>query len=237
MTGHPAADAAFGSHGAFGSRGADGTLVDGERATPARRGVRLGVDVGSVRVGLAASDPSGLLASPVETLARDAAGGADQRRIVEVALEREALEVVVGLPRSLSGGEGPAAATARSYAGQLATLLAPTPVRLVDERLTTVDAHRTLRESGVAGRAQRAVIDQAAAVLILQSALDAERASGRAPGERLTAPRRRPKTRARRSTEPTPGSVADVHDTSTSTRGHDIGANDPGVDRAKDPRK
>ncbi|MEO7058571.1 MAG: Holliday junction resolvase RuvX [Lapillicoccus sp.] len=167
-----------------------------ERQTPtSRRGVRLGVDVGSVRVGLAASDPSGLLASPVSTLTRDPRTGADQQRIAEVVAERDALEVVVGLPRSLSGLEGAAAETARAYAVQLARLIAPTPVRLVDERLTTVDAHRTLRESGVAGRAQRAVIDQAAAVLILQSALDTERASGRAPGERVAAPRRRPKSR------------------------------------------
>ncbi|WP_366521063.1 Holliday junction resolvase RuvX [Lapillicoccus sp.] len=206
----------------------DGTPVTDGVSTSSRTGVRLGVDVGSVRVGLSASDPSGLLASPVETVARDALGGADQHRVVEVAAERNALEVVVGLPRSLTGAEGAAAATARSYAVELATLLAPTPVRLVDERLTTVDAHRRLRESGVAGRAQRAVIDQAAAVLILQNALDAERASGRAPGElvrpsRLTEavgarPRRRKKTPAGRSVEPVPGSGESVGD---STGGND----------------
>jgi len=166
-------------------RGAGGATV--------RRGVRLGVDVGSVRVGLAASDPSGVLASPVETVARDLAGGTDLGRIAVVALEREALEVIVGLPRSLSGEEGPAAATVRAYAAQLASAVAPLPVRLVDERLTTVDAHRTLRTSGVAGRAHRAVVDQAAAVLILQGALDAERLSGRAPGELVTTRRRRHK--------------------------------------------
>ena len=156
-----------------------------------RAGVRLGVDVGSVRVGLAASDPSGLLATPVQTLARDAAGGADQRRIAEEAAARHAVEVVVGLPRSLSGDEGPAARTARAYAVELAALVRPVPVRLVDERLTTVSATRTLHESGLAGRAHRAVVDQAAAVLILQGALDAERASGRAPGELVTVRRRR----------------------------------------------
>ncbi|MEO3938721.1 Holliday junction resolvase RuvX [Dermatophilaceae bacterium Soc4.6] len=163
-----------------------------------RHGVRLGVDVGSVRVGLSASDPTGLLASPVETVPRDLAAAGDQRRIHEVALERAAIEVIVGLPRSLSGGEGPAAETVRAYATQLALVLAPVPVRLVDERLTTVDAHRTLRTSGVAGRAHRGVVDQAAAVLILQGALDAERLSGGPPGELVLTRRRRTKTRASR---------------------------------------
>ena len=147
-----------------------------------RRGVRLGVDVGSVRVGLAASDPSGLLATPVETLARDPRGGADLRRIAAEVAERDALEVLVGLPRSLSGREGPAAETARGYATRLAARL-PVPVRLVDERLSTVAAHRSLRESGVKGRKQREVVDQAAAVVLLQAALDTERSTGKAPGE------------------------------------------------------
>jgi len=148
-----------------------------------RHGVRLGVDVGSVRVGLAVSDPGGVLATPVETIERDPGSGADLAVIVAAVHERAALEVVVGLPRSLSGREGPAAEAARTYAVALASLIAPTPVRLVDERLTTIDAHRNLRDSGVAGRAQRAVVDQAAAVLILQTALDTERSSGAAAGE------------------------------------------------------
>lgn len=190
--------------------GTSGTFGTDGSGPSSRRGVRLGVDVGSVRVGVAASDPSGLLATPVETVPRDPAGDADQVRIAEVATERAALEVVVGLPRSLSGGEGPAAVAARAYAVRLAILLAPIPVRLVDERLTTRDAHRALRDSGVAGRAQRAVIDQAAAVLILQSALDAERASGRPPGEPVATPRAgRPRTRAGRPDRPAPG----AHDT------------------------
>jgi putative Holliday junction resolvase len=139
--------------------------------------------VGSVRVGLAASDPAGVLATPVTTLDRDTESGADQAAIAAVVLEREVLEVVVGLPRSLSGGEGPAAAGARVYASALAARISPTPVRLIDERLTTIDAHRQLRDSGRSGRSQRAVVDQAAAVLILQSALDAETSSGLPPGE------------------------------------------------------
>jgi len=152
-----------------------------------RAGVRLGVDVGSVRVGLAASDPGGVLATPVETLHRDLRSAADHGLIAAMALERDVLEVVVGLPTSLSGAAGPAAEAARGYASALAARVRPIPVRLVDERLTTIDAHRRLRDSGVPGRAQRAVVDQAAAVLILQSALDAERASGRPPGELVSA--------------------------------------------------
>ncbi len=161
-----------------------------------RAGIRLGVDVGSVRVGLAASDPDGILATPVETITRDRDSGADLGVIATVVLERQVLEVVVGLPRSLTGDEGPAARGARTYANALAARVSPTPVRLIDERLTTIDAHRTLRDSGVAGRAQRAVVDQAAAVLILQTALDSERSTGRAPGE-LVGERKARATRTR----------------------------------------
>jgi putative Holliday junction resolvase len=165
-----------------------------------RAGIRLGVDVGSVRVGLAASDPGGILATPVETLDRDLESSADQGAIAGLVHEREVLEVIVGLPRSLTGREGPAAVSARSYATTLAARISPTPVRLVDERLTTIDAHRNLRESGMSGRAQRAVVDQAAAVLILQAALDAEKSSGLPPGELLAGRRPRkprvPRTKA-----------------------------------------
>jgi putative Holliday junction resolvase len=112
--------------------------------------------------------------------------------IAAMVRERQVLEVVVGLPRSLSGDEGAAAQAVRTYANALAALIRPTPVRLVDERLTTIDAHRNLRASGVPGRAQRAVVDQAAAVLILQAALDVEKSSGLAPGELLGT--RKPRT-------------------------------------------
>jgi len=160
-----------------------------------RPGVRLGVDVGSVRVGLAASDPAGILATPIENIQRDAASGGDQGAIAAAVRERHVLEVVVGLPRSLSGDDGPAARGARTYAGELAARISPTPVRLVDERLTTVDAHRRLRDSGVPGRAQRAIVDQVAAVLILQAALDAERSTGLPPGELVTGRKpRKPRT-------------------------------------------
>jgi putative Holliday junction resolvase len=99
-----------------------------------------------------------------------------------LAEEYEALEVVVGLPRSLSGAEGPAAAKIRAYAAELARRLRTVPVRLVDERLSTVSATHGLRASGVSSKKGRAVVDQAAAVVILQDALDAERTSGRPPG-------------------------------------------------------
>lgn len=166
----------------------------GERLV--RRGVRLGVDVGSVRVGLAVSDPDGVLATPVETLARQTvrAGAdagtstsdvpADLRRIADEVVQRGAIEVLVGLPRSLSGGEGPAAKAARDYARALSRVVA-VPVRLVDERLSTVAAHRSLRDAGMKGRKQRAVVDQVAAVVLLQNALDRERGTGRPPGVEL----------------------------------------------------
>ena len=145
-----------------------------------RRGVRLGVDVGDVRIGVARSDPAGLVATPVETVAR---GRGDLARLQALLLEEEAVEVVVGLPRSLSGGEGPAAAKARTFARELAAVVAPVPVRLCDERLSTVSAEATLRERGKKGQKRRAVVDQAAAVVILQNALETERSTGAAPGE------------------------------------------------------
>ncbi|WP_344948611.1 Holliday junction resolvase RuvX [Sphaerisporangium flaviroseum] len=154
-----------------------------------RRGVRLGVDVGSVRVGVARSDPSGLLATPVETVRR---GRGDLDRIAAIAGECEAMEIVVGLPTSLSGRESHAAVAAREFAGRLAVRLAPTPVRLYDERLTTVTAQQGLRASGVKAKNQREVVDQAAAVVLLQAALDAERASGAPPGRSVEPPGQRP---------------------------------------------
>lgn len=145
-----------------------------------RHGVRVGVDPGDARIGVARSDPSGFLATPVETVKR---GKGDIRRIARIVAEHEAVEVVVGLPRSLSGSEGPAAAKVRDFAAALARRVDPVPVRLCDERLTTVSAEAMLRERGRSGSARRAVVDQAAAVLILQTALDTERTSGSAPGE------------------------------------------------------
>lgn len=147
--------------------------------------------MGSVRVGLAASDPDGLVATPVATLARDTdpvdAGDlpGDLADIVAEVAERDAAVVYVGLPRHLSGDEGAAAQAARAYAGALAQAVAPVGVRMVDERMSTITAHQALHASGRSGRRHRAVVDQAAAVVILQTALDAERSSGRRPGERV----------------------------------------------------
>lgn len=145
-----------------------------------RFGVRLGIDPGDARIGVARSDPSGFLVTPVETVRR---GKGDLKRLAQILAEEEAVEVVMGLPRSLSGGEGPAAAKTREFAERLAARIAPVPVRLVDERLTTVSAEAMLRDRGRKGGKRRAVVDQAAAVLILQHALDTERATGAAPGE------------------------------------------------------
>lgn len=151
-----------------------------------RQGRRIGVDVGDVRIGLASCDPSGMIATPLVTLAR---GDGDLAGIRAHAEEQGAVEVVVGLPRSLSGGEGPAAAKARDFARALAAELdaLAVPVRLCDERLSTVTAESQLRAGGWKGTRQakrrRAVVDQAAAVVILQNALDTERSTGRPPGE------------------------------------------------------
>jgi len=140
--------------------------------------VRIGVDVGTVRVGVATSDPTGVLASPLRSLLRDADAASDVEALVDLVLEQHAVEVVVGLPRSLSGRDGPAAQQARRYAALLAERLAArapdtvVPVHLVDERLTTVVASRRLSMRGRSVRDQRVVVDAAAAAVILQSWLD-----------------------------------------------------------------
>ena len=153
--------------------------------TGLRRGVRLGIDVGSVRVGVARSDPEGLLAVPVATLSRDPGNGeraSDLEAIGELVVEFEPLEILVGLPLGLDGTEGRAAEAARTYARLLAARLVargtPTPIRLVDERMSTSQAQRGLRQAGRSERSSRSVIDQAAAVIIVQQALDTERSTG-----------------------------------------------------------
>ncbi|MDJ0464803.1 Holliday junction resolvase RuvX [Streptomyces sp. H27-C3] len=147
-----------------------------------RRGRRLAIDVGDARIGVASCDPDGVLATPVETVpGRDVP--AAHRRLKQLVDEYEPIEVVVGLPRSLNGGEGPAAAKVRIFAQEIARGIAPVPVRLVDERMTTVTASQGLRASGVKSKKGRSVIDQAAAIVILQNALEAERGSGKPPGE------------------------------------------------------
>ena len=140
--------------------------------TPGVSGIWFAVDVGSVRVGVARSDPRGVLAVPVRTLARDARTDRDIDELAALVAEYEAVGVVVGLPRTLAGREGNAAELARAYGNALAGRIDPVPVEYLDERLTTVSAQRKLHQGGVRGRAGRAVIDQVAAVELLQQFLD-----------------------------------------------------------------
>lgn len=125
-----------------------------------------------MRVGVAISDPDGILATPLETVRRDAKGGTDLARIAALVREWEIIEVVVGVPTGLSGRPGAAVAVADEFAGRLADVVAPVPIVRQDERLSTVTATRQLRDSGVPGRRQKGVVDQAAAAVILQQWLD-----------------------------------------------------------------
>jgi len=143
-----------------------------------RTGIRIGVDVGRARVGVARSDRDGLLATPVETLPRDSETIPSLQALIT---ELEPLEVVVGLPLSLSGADTASTIDARDFARSLAEASA-VPVRLVDERLTTVSAQRALHDAGRRAKGSRPVIDQVAAVIILQNALDSERMAARPPG-------------------------------------------------------
>lgn len=147
-----------------------------------RSGVRLGVDVGKARIGIARSDLHGVLATPVATLSR---GDGDLAGVAELSLEFDVVEIVVGLPLSLSGGTTASTDDAQSFASQLAARCG-LPVRLVDERLSTVAAQRVLHESGRNTRQSRPVLDQVAATIILQHALDLERSTGNPPGTLVT---------------------------------------------------
>jgi putative Holliday junction resolvase len=143
-----------------------------------RSGVRLGVDVGKARVGVAVCDRDGMLATPVITLSRGDTTVEDLRTLLA---EYSAIEVVVGLPLSMRGDDTASTADARLLAAELAASV-DVPVRMVDERLTTVSAQRVLHQSGRTVKGSRPVIDQVAAVIILQNALDFERSAGRPPG-------------------------------------------------------
>ena len=145
--------------------------VPPRRPTARRAGRVLGVDVGTVRVGVALSDPGGVIASPLETLRR-AKDGSDLDRLAALVVEHEVAEVVVGEPRHLSGASGASAQDANAYSEALAGRIADVPVYMIDERLSTVTAASHLREGGIDSRKQRPVIDQAAAVVILQQYLD-----------------------------------------------------------------
>jgi putative Holliday junction resolvase len=143
-----------------------------------RSGVRLGIDVGTVRIGVARSDLHGMLATPVETVPR---GDGDLARLVAIAAELEVTEIIVGLPLALSGRRTASTEDAVAFARRLGAVVT-TPVRLVDERLSTVSAQAAARTSGKSSKQTRSVIDQIAAVIILQHALDFERSSAQPPG-------------------------------------------------------
>ena len=140
-----------------------------------RPGRVLGIDVGSVRIGVAVCDPDRILATPVETVARTVGGHADVDRISALAAEDEVAAVVIGLPRTLRNTTGAAAEAARTFGDAVAAAVAPVPVEYFDERFTTVTAQQALRASGRSVKSSRQVIDQAAAVAILQEWLDAGR--------------------------------------------------------------
>ena len=155
------------------------------------RGVKLGVDVGTVRVGVAVCDRDGILATPLRTLNRNAKKNPDVRILADLAAELGAVEIFVGLPRTMKGEEHASARMATDYAkllaGQLGESGSDVPVRLVDERLSTVSAHRSLHEAGMSSRNHRKVVDQVAAAGILQHALDMQKARGTEVGVRVYA--------------------------------------------------
>lgn len=144
-----------------------------------RAGVRLGIDVGTVRIGVARSDATGMLAVPLEAIS---AGQSSVSDVIAIAREWEAIDIVVGLPLHMDGREGSSSALAREWAVRLAAD-SGVPVRLVDERLSTVQAQRVLRAGGRSTRQSRSLIDSASAVMVLQSALDQESLRGVPAGE------------------------------------------------------
>jgi putative holliday junction resolvase len=134
----------------------------------------LGVDLGTRRIGLALSDPGAVVASPLAVLERTGDRHADHVAIVDAARGAAAARIVVGLPRSLSGREGPSARAAREEIDELRAIAGESlPVDAHDERLTTVSAQRSLVEAGVRRQARRRVVDKVAAAVMLQSYLDA----------------------------------------------------------------
>jgi putative Holliday junction resolvase len=149
------------------------------------------VDVGTVRVGVAVCDREGILATPLKTLERNAKKNTDVRVLAALANELDAVQIFVGLPRTLKGEEHASARMATDYAQLLADALAgrgsAIPVQLVDERLSTVTAHRNLHEAGMSSRNHRKVVDQVAAAGILQHAIDMQKARGTDVGRRVFA--------------------------------------------------
>ncbi|MFW0775104.1 Holliday junction resolvase RuvX [Paenarthrobacter nitroguajacolicus] len=156
------------------------------------QGIKLGVDVGTVRVGLAICDPDGILATPFKTVGRDSKKNSDVRVVVKHAAELPAVQIFVGLPRTMKGEERASAQMAMDYADLLTSELSrvglDVPVNLVDERLSTVTAHRNLHEAGMSSKNHRKVVDQVAAAGILQHAIDMQKARGTDVGRRVQAP-------------------------------------------------
>ena len=133
----------------------------------------LGLDLGSKRIGVALSDPEGVIASPLTTLERHG-GGRDLEAVSGLVREHDVGEIVVGLPLHMDGRRGPEAEAARRFARGLREAIG-IPVDLQDERWTTVEAERALRESGRRGKKQRAVVDSVAASILLRTWLERRR--------------------------------------------------------------
>jgi putative holliday junction resolvase len=127
----------------------------------------LGIDYGDARIGIAATDDFGILAHPVETI--DRAKTDPISRIAELVERRKIRTLVVGLPIRMDGSEGESAAKVRAFAALLSERIPGVPIVFVDESLTTSAASAKLREAGRKARQQKAVIDQAAAVEILNA--------------------------------------------------------------------
>jgi putative Holliday junction resolvase len=141
--------------------------------TAQRVGIRaLGLDPGSKRIGVAVSDRSGTIASPLLVIQRSKSRDHDLRRLADLAREEEADEIVVGLPINLDGSESRSSKAATALARRLATLV-DVPVELHDERLTTVTAERSMIDAGLDGVQRRQRVDKVAAAIMLQSWLDA----------------------------------------------------------------
>ena len=146
------------------------------------KGRRLAIDVGTVRIGLAVCDPDGILSSPLPALIRSKDLAETLDTISNLITEYSPVEVYVGDPISLSGGQSASTQDARSFAIELAALIS-VPIRLVDERLTTVTASAKLRSSGKDSKQARSLIDSASAVEILEQALATLKVLGKTPGE------------------------------------------------------
>ena len=182
------------------------------------QGIKLGVDVGTVRVGLAICDPDEILATPFKTVSRDAKKNSDVRVVVKQAAEMRAVQIFVGLPKTMKGEERSSAQMATEYAellvGELARAGLDVPVNLVDERLSTVTAHRNLHEAGMSSKNHRKVVDQVAAAGILQHAIDMQKARGTDVGRRVNAPAQSDTSSSAPTLQAASGSEPD-----TSTRG------------------